>query len=69
MFSFEFLFSGFWWVVLKKKNRKTTNPLYIGNFEIICGEASGIILLFLPHPAHILSAVGTKQEGEGSAPE
>lgn len=34
-----------------------------------CGEASGVILLFLPHPAHILSAVGTKQEGEGSAPE
>lgn len=66
MFSFEFLFSGFWWVVFKKKKQQT---LYNGNFEIVCGEASGAILLFLPHPAHILSALGTEQEGEGSAPE
>lgn len=49
---------------LKKKNN---NPLYNGNFQIgRGGEASGAILLFLPHPAHILSA--SEQEGEGRAP-
>lgn len=25
-------------------------------------------ILFSPHPAHILSAAGSKQRGEGSAP-